>query len=89
MGGVCIHIHVDQCGSIPGGQKTITVRNHPDENEMSVLDGVHVDFGGHDVLSSVVGIPKASVRRRSLYLYAGLGKHGSLLDNSYDFDFGS
>lgn len=46
-----------------------------------MLDGLHVDKRGNDVLSTVVGLQQTDFRSRGLYLYARLGQHGSLHNN--------
>lgn len=65
-------------------QKTTALRNGADEDAMPVLDGLHVDKRGNDVLSAAVGVPEADLRPGGLHMHARLGKHGRLHDNPSD-----
>lgn len=80
-----VYLHVDQRRPIPSSSQTAEVRNNPNKDAMSVLDGVHLDLRSHAVLSSFVGLQQAALRSRCVHLHAGLGEHGSVLSNAGHF----
>ena len=49
-----------------------------------MLDGVHVDKRGDDVLPAAARLQQADLRPRGLHLHARLGQHGRLHDNPLD-----
>lgn len=51
-----VHIHVDQRGPVPGSPEAHEVRDSADQDEVSMLDGLHLDIGGHDVLSPITRV---------------------------------
>lgn len=57
-----LHLHVDERGSIPGRAEATALRDCADQDPMSVLDGLHLDISGHDVLSSPPGLQPTQVR---------------------------
>lgn len=57
-----LHLHVDERGSIPGRAEATALRDCADQDPMPVLDGLHLDISGHDVLSSPPGLQPTQVR---------------------------
>lgn len=51
-----LHLHVDQCGQVPGSSQAAPVRDSTDQDPLPMLDGLHLDIGGHDVLSTPPGV---------------------------------
>lgn len=77
-----VHLHVDQRGPLPGDPQAAALRDRADQNALPMLDGVHLDLGGHALLSAAAGLQQAAVRPRRLHLHAGLGQHGRLLGHT-------
>lgn len=59
-------------------QKATAIRDRANEDAMPMLDGVHMDQRGDDVLPTTARFPKANIRSGGVHLYAGLGQHGCL-----------
>lgn len=57
-------------------QETAEVRDRTDEDSMPMLDGLHVDQRGDDVLPALARFQQADLRSRGLHLHARLGQHG-------------
>jgi len=57
-------------------QETVEVRDRADENPMPMLDGLHVDQCGDDMLPTPPRFQQADLRPRGLHLHARLGQHG-------------
>lgn len=49
-----------------------------------MLDGVHVDQRGDDVLPALARFPKADLRSRGVHLHARLGQHGRVHHHAVD-----
>lgn len=65
-------------------QKATALRDGADEDALPVLDGVHVDKRGDDVLPAAARLQQADLRPRGLHLHARLGQHGRLHHNPID-----
>lgn len=65
-------------------QETIALRDRADEDPMPVLDGLHVDQRGDDVLPAPPRFPKADFRPGGVHLHARLGQHGCLHHHTVD-----
>ena len=50
---------------------------------MPVLDGLHMDQCGNDVLPAFARLQQADLRSRGIRLYARLGQHGRLLHHTF------
>lgn len=85
MGRDCILVHVDERGSVPGSAEAPALRHCSDENEMSVLDGFHVDFVRYAVLSASPGLLQTSLQQGSSHMHARLGEYGGLYGYTRNF----
>lgn len=84
LGGIGVHFHVDLRRSLSSYQKTVEIRDRTDENPMSMLDGLHVDQRGDDVLPAFARLQQADLRSRGLHLHARLGQHGRIHHHAVD-----
>lgn len=65
-------------------QEAVEIRDRTDENPMSMLDGLHVDQRGDDVLPAFARLQQADLRSRGLHLHARLGQHGRIHHHALD-----
>lgn len=49
----CVHVDVDQRRQIYSDSQALTLRYSPNENTMSMLDGVYLDLVGYDVYTTL------------------------------------